>query len=187
MFANVKLCALAGLLMLLAACASSSKPVTVGNVTLNPVGSAAPVVQIAAPVDPFVAAVQRFVGAVSNFTSSDLTWALADATAKKDVVAIPCWQFLLAQAGQLPGAGGNLPPLGLASALQVIRDGVTITSGIPAPFQAACGALILDTQVRIAALAGGIAGGMSGVGIVGPGVATTNQAIIAAVNAFKVP
>lgn len=184
MFAKAKLCLLACVLML-AACAA--KPVTLGNVTLNPVGSAAAPVVISAPVDPFVSAVQKFIGAVSQFTANDLTWALNDATAKKDVVSIPCWTYLLQVSSQLPGVGGNLPPLGIASALQVIRDGVSIGSGIPAPFQAACGALILDTQVRLATLVGGVAAGVSTGGVAGPAIGSVNAGIAAAINAVKVP
>lgn len=142
---------------------------------------------IAAPSDPFVAAVQRFIDATGKFTQADLTWALNDATAKGDVVAVPCWTFLIQVQAKLPGIGGSLPPLGLASALQTIRDGVTITSGVPAPFQAACGSLILDTQVRLAALVGAGVAGISSMGIAGPAIGATNASIAAAINAIRVP
>jgi hypothetical protein len=172
-------------LALLALAACASKPVQIATPSGGAITIAAPVA--VAPVDPFVSAVQKFVGAVSNFTSADLTWALNDATAKKDVVSIPCWTYLLQVSSQIPGAGGNLPPLGIASALQVIRDGITIGSGIPAPFQAACGALILDTQVRLAVLVGGAAAGVSTAGVAGPAVGALNTGIAAAISAVRVP
>ena len=118
--------------------------------------------------NPFATAVQQFIASISKFTVTDLTWAVNDATARKDVVSLPCWTYLLAQVNSIPANGQGLPPLGVASAIQAARDGLAIGSGVPAPFQAACGALILDTQIRLAQFGVGAAGVVATGGALAP-------------------
>ncbi len=122
--------------------------------------------------DPFVAALNGFLAKISQFTVADLTWAHNDAVAKNDVVAEPCWAYLLTQV-QNQGKGNGLPPLGLASFIQTQRDLLTFGSGIPPKFQAACGALILDEQVRIAKFGIGAAGALATGGVAAPGLGVT--------------
>jgi hypothetical protein len=133
-------------------CACTTRDPATGTVTVT--------------TNPFLTAVNQFMNRISQFTVADLTWAASDAKAKGDVVSEPCWDFLLAQAQSGPLTPGNLPPLGVASLIQAARDGLSIGSGIPPKFQAACGALILDTQVRLAQA-----------GILGAGVIATGGAL----------
>jgi hypothetical protein len=137
---------------LLAGCAAHTVPIGDTSITIG--------------ANPIVAGVQAFLNSVSKFTLADLTYADNLAAKNNDVVAKPCWDFLLKQVSSQVTQPVNLPPLGVATAIQLARSGLSIGSGIPAPFQAACGALILDTQLRIVQL-----------GVMGAGVIATGGAL----------
>lgn len=91
-------------------------------------------------------------------TNTDLSAALADATAQKDAPAIQCYTAAQTYLAVHPF---NLPPqpVGVISAFQSARDGVrnvesVANGGIPQELVMGCGALALSVQSDLGQAAG---------------------------------
>lgn len=152
------------------------RPKLTGNIVADIAAATKPAAKTAAPaaqttVDP--------LAVIQKFTETDLTAALADATANNDTAAINCYTALLpivksGVANPLPTSLGGFQLLQKARDLKTMLSNLQSPNGPLAQLNIACAPLVLDVQntmVLLGVVGGGVAltGGAGGLALPGLG------------------
>jgi hypothetical protein len=116
-------------------------------------------VAVGNPLAPAQVTPASLLAGLAKFSDADLKNAAADAKAHNDVIAEPCWTYLDGVVAGFTPAPGQPVTLGVASAIQLARDGVSIQP----QFLLACGPLITDINMRL------VGGGLAAAGAISTG------------------